>query len=196
MEISVDSIPGYNDKKSTESAERKHLSMPLGYFHQRRAYRNQTRVVDYIYYTENQYLAKNYRLFMKQHKPTMTADDIVNHIYYQRVEKKVNKVRPTPFQKYEAEKAKMLKHRKEKNMKRTSPVRIQLEGSRSCVTEPSMLRTATTISPSKKKKSCTLPTIVKSYTISTTNNSVFKSLQQTSTRNERTISLFITNLKH
>jgi hypothetical protein len=195
MEISVDSIPGYNDKKYTDGSQRKQLSMPLGYFHQRRLHRNQTRVIDYIYYTENQYLAKNYRLFMKQHKPTMTADEIVNHIYYQRVEKKVDKLKLTPFQKYEAEKAKMLRHRKEKEMRRTSPVRITLEASRSCVTEPSILRTSTTISPNKKKKSFALPNIVKSYTISSTNNNVFKTIQQSS-RHEKKINLFLTNLKY
>ena len=95
----------------------------------------------------------------------------------------------------EAEKAKMLRHRKEKEMRRTSPVRITLEASRSCVTEPSILRTSTTISPNKKKKSFALPNIVKSYTISSTNNNVFKTIQQSS-RNEKKINLFLTNLKY
>lgn len=198
MDNVVDSIPGLNEYHNEANGKingSQKLGMSLGYFHQRKARKNKTQFVDFIYYTENQYLAKNYRLFMKQAKPVITADEIVNKILNQRIKKKFSKLKLTPFQQFEVEKAKKLKQ--QKVIKRSSPIQLSIDtSSRSCLTERSAVsssRNSRNISL-KKKKQTVFPNIIQKYKVTSTNSNVLQTIQQTS-KSSRNIKLVITNRK-
>ena len=208
----VDSIPGIEKlNKATQSEPDVGLNlkdgMSIKLFNQRRAYKNRTQVIDYEYYTSNQYVTHNYRMFMKQNQPHFTAtNDLIKNILIPKIKTKHLKLKPTPFQKFEIEKQN--KQRKLNQIKSNSSIhssiQLTISSSRSCSSEKSILKTSplsksnTNLNYNKtilKKKLVLFPDIIRKYKIITANTHVFSNIQKTSYKNKK-VNLFLTNMKY
>jgi hypothetical protein len=207
----VDSIPGIEKlNKATQSEPAVGLNlkdgMSIEFFNKRRVYKNRTQVIDYEYYTSNQYLAHNYRLFMKQNQPNFTTNDLIKNLLFPKIKKKHLKLKLTPFQKFEIEKQN--KQRKLNQIKSSSSIhnsiQLTISSSKSCSSEKSLFKTAPLSKSNNhynynktilKKKLVLFPDIVQKYKIVTANTHVFNNIQQTSYKNKK-INLFLTNMKY
>ena len=208
----VDSIPGIEMlNKATQSEPAVGLNlkdgMSIEFFNKRRVYKNRTQVIDYEYYTSNQYLAHNYRLFMKQNQPNFTTNDLIKNLLFPKIKKKHLKLKLTPFQKFEIEKQN--KQRKLNQIKSSSSIhnsiQLTINSSKSCSSEKSLFKTAPLSKSNNhcgynkktilKKKLVLFPDVVQKYKIVTANTHVFNNIQQTSYKNKK-INLFLTNMKY